>query len=176
MRKFPKNFDALQSDFARASLELPLPQDLSKQINRNRWALYASSLHLRQLVDEFASGVDLMNGKLRDKPYIFDFSDESEGFRAEMYSYILANEALAQQICQRLRIDGGYDDRRPVSRIVAACQGLIEFDDDEDAARQQWVERFAKGNLLLQNTAMIMMQDKIRKNDKLFKRMAYFIS
>tara|TARA_R110000868_G_scaffold41149_1_gene141009 strand:+ start:297 stop:827 length:531 start_codon:yes stop_codon:yes gene_type:complete len=175
MKKFPENFDALQNDFSRASLALPLPQDLSKQINRNRWALYASSLPLRQLVGEFAEGIDTMNRKLKDAPYAFDFSDKSEGFRAEMYSYILANETLAQQVCQRLRIEGAYDVRRPVSRIVAACNGLVEFDDDDSVTRQEWVERFAKGNLLLQNTSMIMMQDKIRKDNKLFKRMAYFI-
>ncbi len=173
---FPDEFDNLQSDFARASLELPLPKNLSKQINRNRWALYVSSLHLKQLIDEFAVGLDTLNAELNNAPYVFDFSKKTEGKRAQIYSYILASEKMAQEICQRLRIDGAYGEMRPAMRMAKACLGLTEFDNDEDRTRDAWVDRYAKANLLMQNTSAIILQNRLSNDDKLFKKMAYFIS
>lgn len=172
---FPKDFDHLQSDFARARLRLDFPFDLSKQINRNRWGLYVSSLELRQLVDEFAKGIDDLNGLIRNAPYVYDFADGSEGKKAKIYSYTLAAESMAQEVCKRLKTDGSFGKMSRAARMAAACHALSEFDNDEEDTRKAWIERYAKANLLNQNASFINLQNRFEWNPKLLKRSAKFI-
>tara|TARA_R110002124_G_scaffold64985_2_gene177283 strand:+ start:95061 stop:95630 length:570 start_codon:yes stop_codon:yes gene_type:complete len=175
----PKGFDRLKSDFARAALNLPVPDDLSNHKNQKRWALYVGALSLRQLVDQFAQGLDGLDACIEHAPYVFDFTACPEGQKAKAYSYILGCSVLAQQISQRLAHIYGADDThgkaRPSAFMHKACAILIDFDDDDAAARERWVNRYAKAGLLDQNTSLQSLESALGALPKLFKLMAKFI-
>jgi hypothetical protein len=175
----PKGFDTLNSDFARAALNLPVPDDLSKRKNQKRWALYAGALSLRQLVDQFAVGLDDLDAYIDHAPYVFDFAACAEGQKAKAYSHIIGCGILAEQISQRLgpvnKADGLNIKPRQSALIHQACAVLIDFDDDEDVTRLQWVNRYAKAGLLDQNKSLPSLEKELDESPKLFKLMAKFI-
>jgi hypothetical protein len=174
-----KQIDTLNSDFARAALNLPVPDDLSKRKNQKRWAIYASSLSLRQLVDQFAAGLDDLDACIEHAPYVFDFAACAEGQKAKAYSHIIGCGILAEQISQRLGPVNKAGDLNIKPRSSAlmhqACAVLIDFDDDENATRTQWVNRYAKAGLLDQNKSLLSLEKTLDSSTKLFKLMAKFI-
>lgn len=169
---FPKGFDKLRSDFARAALDLPLPNNLSKVKNQRRWALYVSSLSFKQLVDKFASGTDELNSKLNNTPYVFDIKPICKAKKAGIYSNVIANAQMGREICKRLRVEGQIVGLSDADTIQKACARMIDFDDDDPQIRKEWVERHAKASLLKQNPSFIALDKKIEDKPKYFKKLA----
>jgi hypothetical protein len=110
---------------------------------------------------------------------VFDFAACAEGQKAKAYSHIIGCGILAEQIHQRLGVTNNADklsiQLRPSALIHQTCASLIDFDDDENATRAQWVDRYAKAGLLDQNKSLPNLEKALDESPKLFKLMAKFI-